>query len=97
MSRYGEFLHLTIFGQSHAPAIGMILEGLPAGETIDMAALQTCLKGRHVDGLPGRQTLQNHADGRGMGLAEDGQMQKFSVPAHRPPPFNASKSSQKWG
>ena len=26
MSRYGEFLHLTIFGQSHAPAIGMILE-----------------------------------------------------------------------
>ena len=43
MSRYGEFLHLTIFGQSHAPAIGMILEGLPAGETIDMAALQTFL------------------------------------------------------
>ena len=41
MSRYGEFLNLTIFGQSHAPAIGMILEGLPAGETIDMAALQT--------------------------------------------------------
>lgn len=41
MSRYGEFLHLTIFGQSHAPAIGMTLEGLPAGESIDMEALQT--------------------------------------------------------
>ena len=50
MSRYGEFLHLTIFGQSHAPAIGMILEGLPAGETIDMAALQTFLDRR----APGR-------------------------------------------
>ena len=23
MSQYGEHLHLTIFGQSHAPAIGM--------------------------------------------------------------------------
>ena len=33
MSQYGEHLHLTIFGQSHAPAIGMTLEGLPAGET----------------------------------------------------------------
>ena len=50
MSRYGEFLHLTIFGQSHAPAIGMTLEGLPAGETIDMAALQTFLDRR----APGR-------------------------------------------
>ena len=73
---------------------------LPRGGPIVAArgtAVQKRLKGRHVDGLPGRQTLQNHADGRGMGLAEDGQMQKFSVPAHRPPPFNASKSSQKWG
>ena len=49
-STYGENLHLTIFGQSHAPAIGMILEGLPAGETIDMAALQTFLDRR----APGR-------------------------------------------
>lgn len=40
MSQYGEHLHLTIFGQSHAPAIGMTLEGLPAGEAIDMEALQ---------------------------------------------------------
>ena len=31
MSQYGEHLRLTIFGQSHAPAIGMTLEGLPAG------------------------------------------------------------------
>ena len=50
MSRYGEFLHLTIFGQSHAPAIGMTLEGLPAGESIDMEALQTFLDRR----APGR-------------------------------------------
>ena len=63
MSRYGEFLHLTIFGQSHAPAIGMILEGLPAGETIDMAALQTFLDRR----APGRNdwsTPRKEADRR---------------------------------
>ena len=35
---------------AYAPAIGMILEGLPAGETIDMAALQTFLDRR----APGR-------------------------------------------
>ena len=38
MSRYGEFLHLTIFGQSHAPAIGMtdgvVAQGYTGG--IDM-------------------------------------------------------------
>ena len=46
MSQYGEHLHLTIFGQSHAPAIGMTLEGLPAGEAIDMEALQGFLNRR---------------------------------------------------
>ena len=46
MSQYGEHLHLTIFGQSHAPAIGMTLEGLPAGEAIDMEALQDFLNRR---------------------------------------------------
>ena len=50
MSQYGEHLHLTIFGQSHAPAIGMTLEGLPAGEAIDMVALQAFLNRR----APGR-------------------------------------------
>ena len=50
MSQYGEHLRLTIFGQSHASAIGMTLEGLPAGEAIDMEALQAFLERR----APGR-------------------------------------------
>ncbi len=32
---WGSKLHLTIFGESHGPAIGAVLEGLPAGEEID--------------------------------------------------------------
>ena len=50
MSYYGENLRLSIFGQSHAPAVGMCLEGLPAGETIDLELLQRFLDRR----APGR-------------------------------------------
>ena len=49
-SSYGENLHITIFGQSHAPAIGVTMEGIPAGERIDAAALQRFLDRR----APGR-------------------------------------------
>ena len=45
-SSYGENLKLTIFGQSHSPAIGMTLEGLPAGTEIDMEALRAFLARR---------------------------------------------------
>ena len=31
-STYGENLHLTIFGQSHSPAIGVTVEGIPEAE-----------------------------------------------------------------
>jgi chorismate synthase len=49
-SSYHGQLNLTIFGQSHAPAVGMTLEGLPPGETIDLALLQKFLDRR----APGR-------------------------------------------
>ena len=45
-SHYGQELHLTLFGQSHSPAVGMTLEGLPAGEQVDMEALQRFLRRR---------------------------------------------------
>ena len=40
-STYGENLKLTIFGQSHGPAIGMTLDGIPAGLSVDFEALQS--------------------------------------------------------
>jgi len=43
-------LGLSIFGQSHAPGIGMTLDGVPPGETIDMERLQAFLARR----APGR-------------------------------------------
>ena len=40
-STYGERFRFTIFGQSHSPAIGVTMEGIPAGFAIDMDKLQT--------------------------------------------------------
>ena len=45
-STYGEHLKLSIFGQSHAPAIGMTLDGIPAGLPVDLEALQAFLNRR---------------------------------------------------
>ena len=53
MSYYGENLRLSIFGQSHSPAIGMCLEGVSAGFKIDMDELQDFLDRR----APGRNEL----------------------------------------
>ena len=50
MSSYGENLRITIFGQSHSPAIGVTVEGIPAGERIDTAKLARFLARR----APGR-------------------------------------------
>ena len=40
-STYGEKLKLSIFGQSHGPAIGMTLDGIPAGLPVDFEKLQS--------------------------------------------------------
>lgn len=45
-STYGERLKLSIFGQSHGPAIGMSLDGIPAGLPVDTEKLQAFLNRR---------------------------------------------------
>ena len=52
-SSYGTNLRLTIFGQSHSEAIGVTVEGLPAGRAIDLAALQRFMERR----APGRNAF----------------------------------------
>ena len=60
-SSYGENLKLTIFGQSHAPAIGMTLEGIPAGERIDRTELGAFLS-RRAPGQNAYSTARREAD-----------------------------------
>ena len=45
-STFGNVLHLSIFGQSHSPAIGCSLDGIPAGIAVDQEKLQAFLDRR---------------------------------------------------
>ena len=38
-SSFGQMLRVTVFGQSHSPAIGCVVEGLPSGIVVDQDAL----------------------------------------------------------
>ena len=49
-SELGNNLRVSVFGQSHAPAIGVVVDGLPAGEAVDLEVLQAFLLRR----APGR-------------------------------------------
>jgi len=45
-STYGEQIKLSVFGQSHGVAIGMTLDGVPAGLPVDLDRLQAFLNRR---------------------------------------------------
>ena len=60
-SSYGENIRLNIFGQSHSPAIGMTLEGIPAGEHIDLDQLQRFME-RRAPGRRAYSTARKEAD-----------------------------------
>ena len=38
-SSWGNLIKISIFGESHGTAIGVVLDGLPSGMPIDMEAL----------------------------------------------------------
>lgn len=43
---HGKHIQVTVFGQSHAPVIGAVINGLPAGFRVDMPRLHDFLKRR---------------------------------------------------
>lgn len=76
-SEFGNVLRVSVFGQSHGEAVGVLMDGLPAGETVDLAELQTFLKRRRAkpDGLSTARTesdtprfLSGLQDGRTCGF-----------------------------
>ena len=52
-SEFGKILKVSVFGQSHGTAIGVNIDGLPAGEEIDRSELQRFLDRRR----PGKDAL----------------------------------------
>ena len=47
-SEFGKLLRVSVFGQSHGRAIGVNIDGLPAGEAVDLEALQAFLDRRRT-------------------------------------------------
>ena len=52
-SEFGNLLKISVFGQSHGKAIGVVVDGLPAGESIDLEELNAFLARRK----PGKSPL----------------------------------------
>ena len=52
-SEFGKLLRISVFGQSHGKAIGVIMDGLPAGEAVDLEELNAFLDRRK----PGKNSL----------------------------------------
>ena len=57
----GKRLTVSVFGQSHAAAIGAVIDGLPAGVKIDREALQAFLN-RRAPGQGAYATARKEAD-----------------------------------
>lgn len=60
-SFYGNKLRISIFGQSHAPGIGVVIEGLPAGFKPDMNAVRAFMA-RRAPGKSPLATARREAD-----------------------------------
>lgn len=61
MNTFGKIYRLTTFGESHGPALGGVIDGMPAGITIDIDALQKAMQRRR----PGQSdivTARNESD-----------------------------------
>ena len=60
-SMIGDVLRLSVFGQSHSPAIGCVLDGVPAGIAVDTDELQRFLD-RRAPGRSDTATPRREAD-----------------------------------
>ncbi|MFC2661808.1 MAG: chorismate synthase [Eubacterium sp.] len=60
-SSYGKWVRISIFGQSHSEAIGVTIDGLPAGIRIDMTELQRFMN-RRAPGQSRYSTPRKEAD-----------------------------------
>ena len=56
-SVFGKNIKVSVFGQSHAPAVGVVVDGLPAGFAPDMEKLRALMKRRR----PGQSILSTSA------------------------------------
>lgn len=58
MNTFGQIFRITTFGESHGPALGCVIDGMPAGIKIDLDAVQSMLDRRR----PGQSALTTARD-----------------------------------
>ena len=92
-STYGENLKLSIFGQSHGAAIGMTLDGIPAGLAVDLEELQAFLNRhhpKHQHPLRGLRQSQGLPPARPRRLYRPNQIRRLPGPGGRRPLLRAA-------
>lgn len=47
---FGNTIALTLYGESHGPSVGVVVDGLPAGIPVDQSAIAACLRRRRSGG-----------------------------------------------
>ena len=52
-SSFGQLFRITTFGESHGPGVGVVVDGMPPGITVDVADVQRELDRRR----PGQSAL----------------------------------------
>ena len=57
----GEHIRVSVFGESHGPAIGVVIDGLPSGMVLDMAAVRQFMA-RRAPGRNRHSTARQEAD-----------------------------------
>lgn len=60
-SNYGKNLKVSIFGESHGPAIGCVIDGFPAGMPVSLDAVRAFMARRAPGSTPG-STMRSEAD-----------------------------------
>ncbi|SFQ08156.1 chorismate synthase [Lachnospiraceae bacterium XBB1006] len=60
-STFGKLFKITTWGESHGPALGVVIDGCPAGFSIDMTAFDAYMK-RRQPGLMSHTTSRKESD-----------------------------------
>lgn len=60
-SMTGEIIKLSVFGESHGAAIGVVIDGLPAGEALDFAEIEAQIS-RRAPGKDKTSTARRESD-----------------------------------
>ena len=80
---FGNTIKVTIYGESHGPEIGCVIEGLPAGLRVDTAVIDRCLTMRRPSGAISTARVETDPYVIGSGVSEGyttGDTVRISIP-----------------